>query len=656
MFAMSSRSPLVPALLSVLVAGSLAGQVPPIPLEEIVVTAHRTPRAVRAIPAHVTVLDGEELERAGHVVLLDALRSVAGLHVVQGGSFGAVTSVFVRGGESDYVQVLVDGVPVNAPGGQYDFAHLSVEQIDRVEIVRGPASSLYGSDAVSAVIQVITRTGTGAPRARLSVRGGTYDSWHVTGGVEGGTGSVQYGFAGSLFRSDGLLELNNDYDNGSFSSRVEARPDSATRASIAVHFLDQAFHFPTDGGGAIVDENAFTFGDEWTIGLDLARRLASAVELRAQLGSHDTNGGTDDRTDGPADTLGFFAFQSLEDTRRLFADLAADFETSGAGSATLGFAVEQQDLRSFNESSSEFGPSTGSSDEERTNRAFYGQWLGEWAPVATNASARVEDNEAFGSFVTFSAGAAVYLPGPGTKLRATVGRGIKEPTLLENFATGFAVGNPDLDPERSLSWELGADQELLDGRVRLSGTYFDQSFRDLIQFTFTPPSEGAPNFFNVAEADARGLELESSAALGPLEAGATYTFLDSEVVDAGFEEGPDATFVEGERLLRRPTHQFGVQVGAILSDGRAIRTRLRWVGSRDDRDFGDFPAVRVELPAYVVLDLDGELRLWEPASSRPGLSLIGRVENLLDEEYEEVVGFPARGRTILVGGRIELGR
>jgi len=621
----------------------------PISLDDLVVTVHRVPVSLKSTSATVTVLDGHRLEAAGFASVADALRTVPGLAVVQSGSFGSFTSVFMRGGESDYVGVLIDGVQVNEPGGRFDFANLPVDQIERIEIVRGPASAMYGSDAVTGVIQIITRTGAGALTGDVRLLGGTYDSWRGSARVEGGSESATYGFSVSELRSGGMLPVNNDYDTFNFSGRIDITPDEDTDLRLSAHYSDHTFHFPTDGAGAVVDENAFSFGDDLTLGLDLRRRLSPAVEVAVLLSARDSEGGTEDLRDGPADSLGFFQFRSLDDVRRASADLRANVDAGDIGRFSAGLELEDQNLRSLNESDSEFGPSSGSSEESRSNRAYYGQWLGSWGALSGNGALRLEDNETFGSLVTYSLGSAYYVDGSDTKFRISLGRGIKDPTLFENFATGFAVGNPDLVPEESFSWEIGVDQ-LVGADLRFSATYFDQSFEDLIQFTSSPPQPGGPSFFNVGAADARGLETEIAARLGAFDLSASYTYLDTKVTDAGFEEGDDATFVVGEALLRRPTHQLGLSaIGRLAGRGTAGAT-LNVVGARVDRDFSSFPFPRVELAAYATVDVHGDFQVLR-ARGGVGLSVVGRVENLLDEEYVEVHGFPARGRTVWLGGR-----
>ena len=310
-------------------------------------------------------------------------------------------------------------------------------------------------------------------------------------------------------------------------------------------------------------------------------------------------------------------------------------------------------MRDFSESLSQYGPSSANSRNERANRAFYAQLSEFRGPAALNAGVRLEDNERFGSAMTWRAGAAWRPASSGTRLRVSAGTGIKEPTFYETYATGFATGNPELEPEESTSYEAGLDQELGD-IARLSLTGFRQSYRNLIQYTFSPPEPGGPNYHNVARARSRGLEAEASVAAGGMRLSSFYTYLDTEVEDSGFDEGPSATFVEGEPLLRRPGHTIGASAFVRIASGIGLDATVRRTGERSDRDFSAWPANPVTLPAYTLVDLAAS---FEPGSGagRPGMRLTLRVENLLDESYHEVWGFAAPGRAVYVGGSLAVG-
>jgi vitamin B12 transporter len=625
-------------------------------LEPVVVTANRLPTPVGDVPAAVTILEGRELEARGIDYVADALRDVAGVDVARNGSYGGVTSAFVRGGESDYLKVLVDGVSLNDPGGAIDLAHLTMDNVDRIEIVRGPVSVLYGSDAVSGVVQIFTRRGTGALRGDVSVRGGTYKSVDANGGIAGGTNVLDYALSAARSRTDGIYESNNDYSNTVWSGTIGVRPDDRTDARVTLRYGASQYHFPTDGLGAVVDDNAFQRRDQIVLGAEAGRFLSGGMEARLTLGLNQADGGIDDRPDGPADTLGYFAYSSLYSAIRRSADLRVNAFLPAATVLTVGGAVEWQRERSADETLSEFGPSGSSFDATRTNGGLYAQVQATpIAPLAVTVGGRLDENSAFGTFVSYRAGARYVLP-TGTRVRGAAGKGFKEPTFFENFAAGpFARGNPDLRPERSQSWEIGIEQALWNGTVVVAATYFDQKFRDLVQYSFGSPDPSDPDFFNVAAAAAAGIEAELTvtAPLGLRITGA-YTYLRTEVVDAGEGGGVGSALEEGARLLRRPTHGVSVVARQQIRNRGSVSATVRYVGDRDDLDFGTFPAARVTLPWYVRVDIAAEVRVWRAVGEHPAVGLTGRLENLFDTGYREVHGFLTPGRTIAVGLKVTL--
>lgn len=639
-----------------------AAQEDALSLQGLVVTASPTPRSAESVASHVTVLRGEDLRAQGVGTVADALRDVPGLGIARNGSFGQTTSLFVRGGESDHTLVLVDGVQVNQAGGSFDFVSLTTDDVERIEIVRGPASALHGSDAMAGVIHVVTRTGSGAPRVRARVETAHYseprdealDGVRWSADVMGGSDRFGYSASLSRERQEGILAFNNRFLNTVASGNARFAPDEATRVALTLRVTDRESHYPTDGSGQVVDRNAFGFGDETLGRLSVARRLSDVLEVEAALRVHETDTGTDDAPDGPADPDGY---QSLDHFRRAAGELRASLRL-GDLVATVGGEIEEERQRSFSEAASAFGPFYGRSESERENLAAFAHLTGERGPLAFNAGARLEDNERFGASATWQGGLSARLPGsPGTRLRASVGTGIKEPTFYENFAAdGFSVGNPDLDPERSLSWEVGLEHGLVDG-VLLQATFFDQRLQDLIQYVFPAPAVGAPNFYNVAGARTRGVELSADATLGPLDGGAAYSWLDTEVTDAGFDTGPGAYFVEGEALLRRPKHAFSVRAAGTVSERARLHTRVSFVGARADRSFdpATFVPAREELPGYVLWTLGADWRVLGAGPGRPSVTLSVRGENLLDERYEEVRAFPAPGRQLYLGVSMAFG-
>ncbi len=663
-----AASVLVGTLAPGLAAGATA-QIPPpvdpaqhdtIGLPELVVTATRVPLPRQAIPNQVTVLTGDQLREAGTRTVADALRGVPGVTIARAGSPGAQTSIFLRGGQSDYVKVLVDGVPANDPGGSIDLADLSTDHIDRIEIVRGPVSVLYGSDAVAGVVQVFTQRGRGAPTVTVTALGGVgerrpadnrYGAVDTDASVSGAAGPLGYSFGGSRFWTGGAYAMNNDRRHDVLSGRLDwraaagsARPD----VSLTMRLSDSDTGLPTDGAGNLVDENARLHRQVRTVGLDAAQRLGGRVQARLQLGLLDRDQTSIDEPDSPVDTLGVFASRLDGSVRRVHADGRVDVDLPWS-TMSLGLVVEQDRGSSAYTSDSEWGPTEATAEFDRGNRGYYAQILAE--PVTglhLTAGGRVDDNDTFGTFRTYRIGATHSLN--ATRFRAALGRGFKEPTFAESFGSGFGdVGNASLAPERSRSWEATVEQDL-GSFAQLGVTWFDQRFADLIQFTGVTPEPGAPNYFNVGAAVARGLELNVTAVLLTLDLAGSYTHLRTRVVDPGL--ATDASFAEGEPLLRRPAHSASVSARHPLADGFVGVTAHR-VGARDDLDFGaGFPAPRRTLDAHTTVNLTAEQRL--PYAGRT-TTLLLRVDNLFDADYQEIVGFPAPGRLIFLGARIRLG-
>lgn len=630
------------------------GQIRPIELEGFVVTGTPVPRTTNSVTSHVTVLDGEELRRRGVYRVADALSGVPGLVVVQNGSYGSVTSTFFRGAEGDHVKILVDGVEMNQAGGGFDLAGLVLSDVERIEVVRGPASAFYGSDAMAGVIHIITRTGGGARKASVFGRAGSYGSMNWGADVHGGSGTSGYSLSLSRATSDGILAFNNNFRNTVVSGKVFARSSEKTRLELSGRYADRTYHFPTDGSGNVVDENAFTFGEELSLGAVASRAVSDRVELLATLKTYRWDGGSDDRLDGPGDTLGYYGYNSEDSFRRTSGELRGSLVPWEGSVMSVGVELEQEDQHSVSESFSQFGPSQGDSEYERGNWGYYAQMVSALSGWAGNIGIRLDENEQYGEYFTYQAGISYSTPASGTRLFGSLGRGMKEPAFLETSSTGFTVGNPDLEPERSFVWEVGLQQPLGKGGVAASLTWFRQSLHDLIQYTFTSPEVGGPNFFNVAEARTQGIEATLTAPLGALTMSGAYTYLDSEVLDAGFDEGEGAVFVEGAALVRRPRHQGSLSAGYPFARG-ALNGEVRWTGSRSDRDFSAWPASSVDLPSYTLLILGVDVNVLSAKGGRPGINLQLRGENLLGEEYQEVFGFDAPGRAIMVGFQMTFG-
>lgn len=614
---------------------AIAGQTPrdTVELNPVVVTATRIPTPVGEVPIAVTVLRGAELVERGIRTVADALRSVPGASVLTTDAYGSVTALFLRGGQSNYVKVLIDGVPQNAPGGFYDFANLTTDNVERIEVVRGPASVLYGSDAVTGVVQIFTRDGRGAPHGSVAASGGTYGSVAVETSVAAGDSWAGYAISASRFTSDGVYPLNNQYRNGVVSGHVRVRPDDRTAAALSFRYGDALYHFPTDGSGAAFSNNQHQLTRGPSVGLDLAHTFAPRLDGGLTASWRRDNYEYAIAPNGPLDKT-TFPFSSSDWTTRTGLDARLSAKVPERDVITLGVALEREAMQ---------GTSLATA-QSRNDGAVYLQ-LVSWAEraVSLTLGARLEDNERFGSYATYRNGVSVRLA-PGTRAVASIGTGFKEPSFYENYASGFVRGNPSLRPEHSFNWEAGLEYWAPGRALVMRATYFHQRFRDLIQYSFRPLGPDSVNYANLANATAQGLELGLEAALSAgVSLAASYTYVDPR--DA-------ATNL---RLQRRPSHTGSVGLGYTHGGRTALWLGAAFTGDRDDLDYRPYPAVRVTLPPHTRVDASGTYQLARPHGTWPGVALMGRIENLLDARYQDIMNFPARGRSLLFGGRLRFG-
>ena len=640
---MSRTSRLVPiAAAHVLVAGAVGAQQlarDTARVGAVVVTATRLPTPLGATPATVSVLDGDDLRARGITQLVDALREVPGVALVQSGSFGAAASLFLRGGNSNYTKVLVDGVPLNTPGGSFDFAHLTTDDVERIEVVRGASSVLYGTDAVTGVINVITRRG-GATRASLGVRGGGFRTREADAEAGGRAAGIAWSLAGAHRETQGVYDFNSEYRNTSVGGSLGAAR-AAGDVRLSGRLTDARYHYPTDFAGTPSDSNQYTDDRRLALALDGGMRLGRRVEARMLASAAELRQGARNDPDSPADPAGS---RSRTDSYRRGADARFNIGTGALGTLTLGSAFERQQAEPANTD----GPLP---RRHRVTFGGYAQLAAARSAVDYAVGARIDDNSLFGRFVTGRA-AAGWRIATGTRLRASVGNAYKEPGLDEQFDTPFTTGNPALDPERVTTWEGGLEQSLAGERLSLRATYFDQRFHDLIQYGFQQ-GPGGSDYRNVPDATARGVELEARASTLPagLSFAASYTALRTRAQSAVTSA---STYENGARLLRRPTHSGSVTIGWTRTGRAHLAAVVNAAATRDDLRFGgapDFLTTRTTLPGYATLDLSGDVTVAR--SGRGGaVVLTTRVENALDKRYEPVVNYRNLGRRALVGIRV----
>lgn len=629
----------------------------PAPLREhVVVTAARGEAVGSTLGVTASVLDAERIADREAALLLPLLEEVPGVSVARTGGPGRQASAFVRGGESRYARVLVDGVPVNQAGGIYDFGLAVPLELDRIEVVRGAASSLYGSDALAGVIHLVTRRpAAGDPaRARLEAEAGSFGWWRGLGAGSGRAG--HFDWTAGLQR----IETDNEGPNAFFRHTAAAAalgftPRPATTALLTARLDDGAVGTPGQVAFGRPDLDASLDRRDVVLGLTVhhagarvAQEWRAGLADTAQLSLNPEDSGPvlptwNGRTapfpipDFP-DPLGF-----QNDTMRAALGYRAELQAGSRHLLTAGLDVERE--------TGALGARAGELlRPRRTNTGVYLQdrvLLGERLHLAVGG--RIEHNGSFGTRAVPRVAAAWRLrDGPdGTLLRASAGAGIKEPDFFQSFGISqFARGNPDLRPERSRTFDVGLEQRLLDGRARAEATVFHHEYLDQIAFTVVDFTTFEGTYVNIGKTRARGLELALAAVpVDGVRLFAQYTLTDGEVQVSPSEFDP--VYEVGRPLLRRPRHQGSLtaQVGGARA---TVAATLVAVGRRADSDFAFLGFMENE--GHTRLDARARLRM----TARLEAVLV--VENAFDTEYQEALGYPALGRAVRAGLRWRIGR
>ena len=620
-------------------------------LSAIVVTATRVHMATVAPTSTTTVLSGDALRAQGITRVADALRLVPGAVLMGSGPLGSQTSLFLRGGNSNYVRVMVDGVAINDAGGAFDFSSLTVSNVDRIEVVRGPASVLYGADAVTGVVQIFTRDGRGPASVHALVGGGSYGTVRSELGTQGGDAGVGYSLFGSHQSTNGILAFNNKFTDDVLSGALRFNPDARTNLHLSARWSSAVYHYPTKSDGTVSDHNAEQTDHRLVLSADGSRRLSERVAVQLSLTSNEFLPRSNDGPDNPGDTVGFYGYFARATRTHRTADARMNLQYDAHGVLTVGTELVADHETSTSLSLSQYGPSAGTFEASRHNSAVYAQLLGDaTSRWSYQIGGRVEQNSAFGSFKTLRAGVA-YVVSSQLRIRASAGNAFNAPSFFENFATGYTVGNPGLQPEQSRSAELGIESYLAGGDLVLKATGYVQQFHHVIQYTDTPVTPGAPNYYNVAAANANGVELEAMyRGFDRTTLSVNYGYSDTKVTAAGFDKGSGASYVVGQKLIRRPPNTLSVAAARSFARGGALQVVAARIGERDDRDFAVYPAAPITLPAFTKVDISAVVPLR--STGRSQVALIGRVDNLLDAKYQEIARFGAPGRQTFLGIRI----
>jgi vitamin B12 transporter len=632
------------------------------PIEEsVVVSATRDEAPTGRVGASVTVFGADQLARQASPLVTATLQSSPGAMVVQSGGAGGVTSLFVRGGESSYNKVLLDGIPLNEPGGAFNFGNLTTANLERVEIIRGANSALFGSDAMTSVVQLFTKHGDADGRLDVttSVEAGSYGTWQAGAAASGRTGRTDYSaYAGQIHTDN--REPNNAFDNTTLSASVGVtlRPGMTLRAIGRGELGGVGTPGPTAFGRPDLDAH-FT-NDGGVAGVTFEQQVTAAWSQRVTYGLSVSDQASINLVSDPpylpryGDRAAPFVFEDYPyDTRsrlhRHRFSYQADWQLGAAGplagqvvTAVLDWDGERGTLED------RLAGTAVRAARDNVGWTIQHQALTRRTSLTTGL--RLEHNASFGSaLVPRVSFAMVVGSGAGwlgeTKIKANAGLGVKEPTILQSFSPAPSyLGNPDLQPERARSLDAGIEQRLLGQRMKLELVWFDNRFENQIATTTLGFNPYRAQFSNVGAARARGLELSADAApVRPLRVRGGYTFLASEVTRSTAPASP--VFQEGNWLFRRPRHSGFVDVtwqrSRLVADLRGT-----FVGRRVDSDFSGLEPPMVWNAAYARWDLTASVR------ATTHVTAYAAVENLSDAEYMEPLGYPAWRRAARLGARL----
>ena len=518
------------------------------------------------------------------------------------GSYGGATSLFIRGGESKYVKILVDGVPINDAGGAFDLSTLSTDNLDRIEIVRGPASVLYGSDAVAGVVQLFTRRGAGVAHGQVAARGGQFGSMDVDASVQGGGARAELLGRRRAPRERWLPALQQSLPPGRRQRPRRRRARRARREPLRAIHRSRAplSHQWLGRRSSTATPCAATTGSPSASMPAIAPRRSSRFARRSRRTTCMASPTTSPTV--PATTATPTRPPSARDAG--VATCASSSRCPPTAGITLGAQVERKWQESVTRSN--FGDDAPAPATRRSTGAYAQLLMSPVADATLALGGRLEHNEQFGDFLTYRAAASTRLR-TGTRLRASVGTAFREPTFLETEGSGVRHRQPGA---RSGARAQRGRRHRADASVprRSERRGSRTRFADMIDYEY---SATEPNYFNLARTRAAGLELEGRLALpNGLHADAAFTHLRTRVVDPGTSPAATATFAPGSRLLRRPARTLDVGAG-YRARGNALDLRVLRVGVREDVYYPPnfAPAQRVSLAPYTRVDLSGEARL-----------------------------------------------
>jgi vitamin B12 transporter len=608
-------------------------------LPAMVISATQIPTPPTEIGSDVTVITADDIERNQWRTLPDALRAVPGIQVTQNGGPGSDAAVFIRGANANHTKVLIDGIDVtdpSSPNGAFDFSQVLLSDVARIEVLRGPQSGLYGSDAIGGVILIETKKGAGPPHVTGSVEGGSFGTFNQNAGVSGAGDKYNYAFNIQHFHSDdtpvtpldllppGQVRHDDSYDNLTLSTRLGADFSPMFGANLIARYTESTLHFT----GA----DAIDFFDPAALqSIQSEHQFYTRGEGRMTLldGAFDNRFGVayaDDATRDFDPTQPEIGNNPVTHSvgHRIKEDWKGKYLLAPDEKLLFGVEAEQDEILA--------SPITAANGDQAGFVEWQGRIVGQ---LFGSASARFDHNDRFGSVATWHVAPTYTVADWGTQLKASAGTGFKAPTLNQLFVSipSFEFfANPNLQPERSLGFDAGFEQPVWNNRVRFGATYFHNDINNLINFQ-TDPVTFVSTLVNVGHATTQGAETFVTFAVTPkLDLRADYTYTLAMDDDTG------------QQLIRRPKHKASLAATWRPMERVTLAATGIYVGAREDISFSGLAPARAA--PYYLVNLDGSYQLTQ------SVVLFARVENLLNQQYQDVVGFMRPGLGVFAGVRV----
>ena len=606
-------------------------------LDPVVITATKVETPAGQLGASVTVVPGDDVQKYHFETVEDILRTVPGVEIRRSGSIGKVSNISIRGANANQVQVLVDGMRVKSPTtGQADLSDISPDLIERIEVIRGPQSTLYGADAIGGVVNIITKKAKGPFSATIEGGGGNYDTYTGRGWFGGTYSFLDYSGSISHLESNGQFK-NDGEDKNAVNLRLGATLPWNSSAAFTLRWVQNNIGLPVKflstgppvlPDEPIIDSNASQDTETLVMALSGQTKPVEWWEAALRVGRYQSWQKFNDAPDA-AEQCPFSPceFPGRFNSERFEAELLNSLSIGKWSTSTVGLEYRKEDAQA--QGSTTFEASS------YTKSAFFQQTFRFWDRLFMVGGFRVEDNSVYGTHWTERGSLAYVIKEWGTRIRGGAGSGFRAPTFNDLFFPGFS--DPDLQPETSFSYEFGIDQKLWKDRIRLGLTYFHTDFKNLIglEFIATPPFVRG---VNIGEARSKGIEFISDVdVLDNLAVLFNYTYTDTEDLETHKPLPREARYRLNLRVTWLPIPRL-----ELFGEGRYVSKQFQPV----------FGGGWVWNSAYGVLNAGATYRLFQRHAFIQGVDLWTRIDNLTNNDYSEVKGFPALGINAMVGVRM----